>query len=113
MTERKKNILKTNNKIFMNWEFWRKKNIFYHEQDIKYLKFLIPENKKILDLGCGTGYKLNALNPSKGTGIDFSNEAIKIAKKNYKQTQTANYFPSCCTITCIKFLYRSNKNLGN
>jgi len=85
MTERKKNILKTNNKIFMNWEFWRKKNIFYHEQDIKYLKFLIPENKKILDLGCGTGYKLNALNPSKGTGIDFSNEAIKIAKKNYKK----------------------------
>ena len=85
MTERKKNILKTNNKIFMNWEFWRKKNIFYHEQDIKYLKFLIPKNKKILDLGCGTGYKLNALNPSKGIGIDFSNEAIKIAKKNYRK----------------------------
>ena len=84
MSDRKKKIIDTYNKIFKNWDFWKSRNTYYHENDLKYLKFLIPENKKILDLGCGTGYKLNALKPSNGIGIDFNNYAIKEANKNFK-----------------------------
>ena len=85
MDSRKKKITNLNNKIYKSWDCWEKKNTFYHEEDIKYLKFLIPENKKILDLGCGCGKKLNALNPSKGVGVDLSQEAIKLAKKKYSK----------------------------
>ncbi|MCK5347569.1 MAG: glycosyltransferase, partial [Candidatus Heimdallarchaeota archaeon] len=38
------------------------------------LKHIIPENKKILELGCGNGKLLASLSPRIGVGIDFSSE---------------------------------------
>lgn len=45
----------------------------------------VKKGVKILDAGCGTGYGSNLL-ASKGRviGIDSNNEAIRFAKKNYK-----------------------------
>ena len=54
-----------------------------YKQTTKLLKFIIPENNSILDVGCGNGYFLNALKPSKGLGIDISEIAIKKATKKY------------------------------
>ena len=62
---------------------WIKKNYYFHHEDMKYLSFLIPEGSHILDLGCGTGDLLASLKPSKGVGIDFSSNMIKIAKENH------------------------------
>lgn len=43
----------------------------------------IPENSKILELGCGTGNLLASLKPLRGVGVDFSSEAIDKARKRY------------------------------
>jgi len=59
---------------------WKKKNCYYYKLLEKYFKFFIPENKKVLELGCGTGELLNAVNPSYGVGVDFSTRMIEIAK---------------------------------
>ncbi len=59
---------------------WKKKNWYYYKLLEKYLKFFIPENKKVLELGCGTGELLNAVNPSYGVGVDFSKRMIEVAK---------------------------------
>ncbi len=59
---------------------WREFNAAYHEDDRKFMQFLIPPGKRVLELGCGRGDLLAALKPSYGVGVDFG--AKTIAKAN-------------------------------
>src|SRR6266478_3679048 len=34
---------------------WLARGAFFHDEDLLYLKFLIPEGARVLELGCGTG----------------------------------------------------------
>lgn len=61
---------------------WIRKNKYYYENLIEFLKFNIPENSSIIEIGCGTGNILKNLNPSKAVGIDVSPEMVRIAKIN-------------------------------
>ena len=63
---------------------WIKKNKYYNKLLIKFLKFHIPEEKNVLEIGCGIGFILNSLKPKKGFGIDFSKEIISLGSKKYK-----------------------------
>ncbi len=60
---------------------WRKFNAAYHEDDTKFMRFLIPPGKRVLELGCGRGNLLAALQPSYGVGVDFG--AMTIAKAKH------------------------------
>ncbi|MHB8535117.1 MAG: glycosyltransferase [Sulfuricaulis sp.] len=62
---------------------WRQRNKYYHDDQIKYFRYLVGENKRVLELGSGTGELLNALKPSYGVGIDISPTTIKIARAKY------------------------------
>src|SRR3978361_699188 len=53
-------------------ERWRQFNAAYHDDDRKFMRFLIPPGKRVLELGCGSGRMLAALRPSYGGGVDFS-----------------------------------------
>src|SRR5689334_4919844 len=61
--------------------YWLKRGEFFHREDLLYLKFLIPEGARVLELGCGTGDLLAELKPSFGVGVDFSDAMIAEAKK--------------------------------
>ena len=61
----------------------RRKNKFYHKTLEKYFKHIIPENTNVLELGCGKGDLLNAVNPKRGLGLDFSQEMVNQAQKKY------------------------------
>src|SRR5438034_225863 len=60
---------------------WLKRAAFFHDEDLLYLKFLIPEGARVLELGCGTGDLLAALKPSLGVGVDFSESMVAQARK--------------------------------
>src|SRR5215472_9827248 len=60
---------------------WLARAAFFHEEDLRYLKFLIPEGARVLELGCGTGDLLAALKPSFGVGVDFSAGMIAQARQ--------------------------------
>lgn len=62
---------------------WKKKNWYYYTLLEKYFKFFIPEQSTVLEVGCGTGELLNAINPKNGLGVDFSEKMIEIAKKQF------------------------------
>jgi SAM-dependent methyltransferase len=58
-------------------------NAAYREDDRKFMRFLIPPGKRVLELGCGRGELLAALKPSYGVGVDFSATAIGKATERH------------------------------
>ena len=62
---------------------WKKRNRYYHKYLVKLFRFLIPEGKRVLELGCGTGDLLNEVRPVYGVGIDFSAKMLEIARTVY------------------------------
>src|SRR5450432_4887579 len=62
---------------------WREFNTAYHEDDGKFMRFLIPPGKRVLELGCGRGELLAALKPSYGVGVDFGAKVIARANALY------------------------------
>ena len=58
-------------------------NSYYYSLLYKEYRYLVPPNRKILEVGCGTGDLLNALTPSLGVGIDISPGMIKIASQKF------------------------------
>jgi SAM-dependent methyltransferase len=64
-------------------ERWIAKNAYFHEEDRRYMKFLVPAGLKVLDLGCGNGDLLAALEPSHGVGIDFAQSHVARARDRH------------------------------
>lgn len=64
---------------------WINRNRYYHRSIEKYLRFVIPEGSKVLELGCGHGDLLHAVKPSHGVGIDFSENMVNFAKEKYPE----------------------------
>jgi ubiquinone/menaquinone biosynthesis C-methylase UbiE len=58
-------------------------NAAFRKADLDFMKFLIPPGKRILELGCGSGDLLAALEPSYGVGVDFSPSAIARARARH------------------------------
>ena len=79
---RKKNIKNFFNSKKLDRDKWIKKGRIFHNEDIKFLREIIPQDSNILELGCGNGHLLSSLNPKYGVGIDFSKKLIAEAKKN-------------------------------
>lgn len=83
ISERKKRIFEHSERFAPEREKWLLKNDYFHQEDINYLRFLIPEEKKVLDLGSGLGDVLAALKPSYGVGIDASRAMVESAKSRH------------------------------
>ncbi len=79
----KEKIIKRFNALAGKRQYWRERNKYYYEDQEKYFRFLVPEDRSILELGCGNGDLLNNLRPKRGVGIDFSFKMIDIAKEMY------------------------------
>lgn len=61
---------------------WIRLNRYYYNDLLRLLRYSIPEKSSVIEIGCGSGYLLNKLKPSKGMGIDISTEMIGVAKTN-------------------------------
>lgn len=81
MSARKSAILAHSEAYAADRERWRHKASFFHREDEKYLRFLIPAGARVLEIGCATGDTLAALQPSYGVGIDFSPGMIEQARR--------------------------------
>ncbi len=60
---------------------WKRMNRFYHKSIEKYISSIIPEGKRVLEIGCGNGDLLQTTRPAYGLGIDFIAESIETASK--------------------------------
>jgi SAM-dependent methyltransferase len=62
---------------------WIARNRAFYEDDWQFMRFLIPEGARVLELGCGTGRLLAELRPAVGVGIDLSPRMIEIARRQH------------------------------
>lgn len=66
-------------------DYWREVNWYFHEEDERYMRFLVPREQQVLELGCGTGHLLAAFDPAVGVGIDISHEMADLGRHRYPQ----------------------------
>lgn len=83
LTATKRLILDNADKMASRRAEWREKAAFFHEEDNRYLRFVIPQGSRVLEIGCGIGDTLAALKPSRGVGLDFSTGMIEEARKRH------------------------------
>ena len=71
------------NKVALKRIKQRKAKGYYWNDITKYCDYFIHENYSVLEVGCGTGELLNDIKAKKKVGIDFSEEMITEAKKQF------------------------------
>ena len=52
-SQRKRDLLEHYESRGEELDRWRKFNAAYHDDDLKFMQFLIPPGKRVLELGCG------------------------------------------------------------
>src|SRR5262249_43030388 len=62
---------------------YRARAPFFYEEDMRYLRFLVPKGLRVLEIGCGTGDVLFDLDPAYGFGIDLSPAMVEEARRRY------------------------------
>lgn len=83
LSPRKARVLELAQRLAPERNRWIERNAFFYGQDEKYMRFLVPEGLRVLDLGCGTGRMLAALKPARGVGVDISSNMIEIARRDF------------------------------
>ncbi|MDI6751407.1 MAG: glycosyltransferase [bacterium] len=66
-------------------DVWKKKNSYYYSELERFLRFVIPPEASVLEIGCGTGDFIGHIKPRRGVGMDFSKGMIEIAKEKYPE----------------------------
>jgi SAM-dependent methyltransferase len=87
MSERKRAIRDAAENLAPDLERWQQRNRYFHDEDARYLQFLIRPGVRVLELGCGNGDLLASLAPSEGVGVDFSPAVIAIARERHPNHQ--------------------------
>jgi ubiquinone/menaquinone biosynthesis C-methylase UbiE len=62
---------------------WRGLGGSYHKRLKEVYQFLVAPGQSVIEIGCGQGDLLAALNPSLGVGVDFSSEMVKRATNRH------------------------------
>lgn len=80
---RKQKIREHADRIAAERDGWIERNAYYYEEDYGYTRFLIPAGRTVLDLGCGTGRLLAALDPRRGVGVDLSPAMVEQGRRRH------------------------------
>ncbi len=83
LSPRKQAIRERNDRLAPERTRWRAKNAYFHADNIRYMRFLVPPGLDVLELGCGAGDLLAALEPARGVGLDLSPGMVEVARRNF------------------------------
>jgi len=64
---------------------WKRRNQYYHHKLEEICARTVRPGSRVLELGCGTGDLLAALQPARGVGVDVSRGMITVAQRKYPQ----------------------------
>src|SRR6266542_4306981 len=66
---------------------WHGMGNWYHRRIQEIYRFHVSPNQNVLEVGCAEGNLLAALKPTRGVGIDFSEEMICRARKLHPELE--------------------------
>jgi len=91
--------------IAESYDYYKNKNKYYYDNLKLLVKNIIvsPEDRRILECGCGTGNILDYLNPQEGIGIDISEKMIRLATEKHKEKQNLTFLQSDIENETIKY----------
>ena len=69
------------------WDHWHEKNRYYHRKMIELFRGMVPPGGRVLELGCGTGDLLAALDPAVGVGLNVAGALTALARQKHPQFQ--------------------------
>ncbi len=58
---------------------------YYHKRLLQVYRHILPADSSVIELGCGNGKLLGKLQCKNKVGVDFSSEAIELAKARYPE----------------------------
>ncbi|NKB44948.1 MAG: glycosyltransferase [Alphaproteobacteria bacterium] len=87
LTQRQNTVRTLFDRLAPEIDQWVARNRPFHDADTAYLQFLIPKNASVLEIGCGLGDTLAALQPSRGVGIDLSPAIVARAKERHSDLE--------------------------
>lgn len=70
-------------RIAPNYDAYKRRYAFYYLHLKELLRQLIPAERVVLEIGCGTGDLLAWVKPRVGYGVDISPQMIKLAQRKY------------------------------
>jgi SAM-dependent methyltransferase len=70
-------------KIAEEADKWNNCGSYYHKRLREVVSFVVPPGQRVIEIGCGKGDLLAAVQPSYGVGVDFSAQMLKKAKELY------------------------------
>ncbi|MGH7814304.1 MAG: glycosyltransferase [Candidatus Binataceae bacterium] len=56
---------------------------YYHRRLAEIYRLIVPRGRRVLELGCGDGDLLAALEPSRGVGVDFADRRVERARAKH------------------------------
>jgi SAM-dependent methyltransferase len=66
---------------------WRRRNRTYHRLIESLMRFHVPPDARVLEIGSGTGDLLAALQPARGVGIDVSPRMVETAAEKHPELE--------------------------
>ncbi|NTW21957.1 glycosyltransferase [Candidatus Falkowbacteria bacterium] len=79
----KKDVKEYFDKIADKRDKWRARSSYYHDDIKSLMRFIVPAEASVLEIGTATGDVLAHLKPTRGLGVDISEGMIGIARKKY------------------------------
>jgi SAM-dependent methyltransferase len=62
---------------------WRRRNATYHRLIAQIMRSMVPQGRKVLEIGTGAGDLLAALRPEEGVGVDLSPAMVELARERH------------------------------
>jgi SAM-dependent methyltransferase len=83
LSGRKRTVHDNADQVAGDRQRWIDRNAYFYGDHYRYLRFLVPRGARVLDLGCGIGDVVAALDPAEAAGVDLSPAMIDIARSRH------------------------------
>ena len=91
------------NDIASDYDYWKNHNRYYYQNLFILYGSLIPRKSSVIEIGCGTGDIISGLDPSRGVGIDISEQMINVARKKHADKSSIHFVREDVSISKAPF----------